>query len=80
MAEQLVQPRACSGWHRGPGGRWGPGAGAGDRGAGEAQGEERRGETAAAGRRAPAYKYMPWSEEAVGGLSSSLNEINGSQA
>lgn len=27
-----------------------------------------------------AYKYLPGSEEEVGGLSSSLNEINGSEA
>lgn len=42
----------------------------------------RFGEAAAAadGRQVAAYKYLPGSEEEVGGLSSSLNEINGSEA
>lgn len=32
------------------------------------------------GDRITVYKYMPGSEEEVGGLSSSVNEINGSEA
>lgn len=39
-----------------------------------------RGAAAADGRRVAAYKYLPGSKEEVGGLSSSLNEINGSEA
>jgi len=39
-----------------------------------------RGVAIADGRRVAAYKYLPGSEEEVGGLSSSLNEINGSEA
>lgn len=39
-----------------------------------------RGAAAATRRQVAAYKYLPGSEEEVGGLSSSLNEINGSEA
>lgn len=79
-----------SGWERvgdaGPGSWWDAGRrgvilpGAAARCRVWSRGGLGRGAAVADWRRVAAYKYLPGSQEGVGGLSSSLNEINGSEA